>query len=698
VVSSLFPALLAGPMLRRVEASSAFIWVATSREFSIHADLFHITIGEEGDHYTKLATNSETKTVPLGKHLFIHLIEITPEIGLLPTNQLIGYNLFFENHEELYDLGDLGLLTKNVPENIIYGSLKYPSFIISEKEADQTSNFFFGSCRKPHGEGEDALAYGDRVIAENYHNIAKRPKALFLMGDQIYADDIPDPLFRPINLLGKELMGVGEDLASIDKRLASIPFSTSLNRVNGRNYTMNKLAKFTSKNAFNHLIEFGEYAAMYLFLWSPVLWELSRKHNLIESFDRLVEQGHIDVSFSKINMLRTLEVSQLKKRYSEQEKNMENFQSAIYKVRRLLANIPTYMIFDDHDITDDWNITSEWKETVRVAPFGKHVVANGLSAYWAFQGWGNQPEIFKGDFISRIENYFNSLQTGQMKKAHYDSWINMLWEHRPWYFVTPTTPKAVFLDTRTMREYENNSKNITLKSSDDEVNHPPQLVNDQEFKEISIKLEGSGWKKGEPLIIISPTPVIGFEFIENTVSKFSYPLKMLGARVETVLDVEAWKYNGKGLTHFFNQLSDWNPKPCMILSGDVHYSFSVNSSVLFSDGQPIKVKQITSSPLKNMSFPSLSTLLKLTASMGQILKQGQRLYRYCDSTYQIHNVERNDLPTNQYLWKEQISYDCMNSYSIMETENNLGFLSFSANQFENNFIMKENNQSASEDK
>jgi phosphodiesterase/alkaline phosphatase D-like protein len=29
------------------------------------------------------------------------------------------------------------------------------------------------------------------------------------------------------------------------------------------------------------------------------------------------------------------------------------------KVRRVLANIPTYMIFDDHDITDDWNITEE---------------------------------------------------------------------------------------------------------------------------------------------------------------------------------------------------------------------------------------------------------------------------------------------------------------------------------------------------
>jgi hypothetical protein len=32
--------------------------------------------------------------------------------------------------------------------------------------------------------------------------------------------------------------------------------------------------------------------------------------------------------------------------------------------RRVLANVPTYMVFDDHDVTDDWNLTRERREAV----------------------------------------------------------------------------------------------------------------------------------------------------------------------------------------------------------------------------------------------------------------------------------------------------------------------------------------------
>ncbi|HEY6669151.1 MAG TPA: hypothetical protein VI033_08365 [Candidatus Nitrosopolaris sp.] len=46
-----------------------------------------------------------------------------------------------------------------------------------------------------------------------------------------------------------------------------------------------------------------------------------------------------------------------------------------------MANIPTYMMFDDHDITDDRNITREWNERVKESDYGKQIVANGLAAF-----------------------------------------------------------------------------------------------------------------------------------------------------------------------------------------------------------------------------------------------------------------------------------------------------------------------------
>ena len=71
-------------------------------------------------------------------------------------------------------------------------------------------------------------------------------------------------------------------------------------------------------------------------------------------------------------------------------------------MRRVLANIPTYIICDNHEITDDWNITKDWYENVRISTCGKQIVANGLAAYWAFQAWENVPDSFNGSFVIYI--------------------------------------------------------------------------------------------------------------------------------------------------------------------------------------------------------------------------------------------------------------------------------------------------------
>ena len=93
------------------------------------------------------------------------------------------------------------------------------------------------------------------------------------MGDQIYADDVADPLFPVISKVSKELIGPGEQLELIDDRLKNEPFYTALNQINGRQYIMENFCQFTSSHANNHLMNFGEYAAMYLLSWSPELWK-----------------------------------------------------------------------------------------------------------------------------------------------------------------------------------------------------------------------------------------------------------------------------------------------------------------------------------------------------------------------------------------------------------------------------------------
>ncbi|MCM3389640.1 hypothetical protein M3649_16050 [Ureibacillus chungkukjangi] len=680
----LFPALLAGPMIRRLESSQVYIWVATSKEYAITAEVCEITSIAETDNYAKIASATDTNTIQFGENLFIHLIKITPDSNKFPTNQLIGYNLHFKNKKEYFDLEKLGLLTSNNPQSIVYDSLKYPTFFIPKKSSELSAKFLFGSCRKLHGEGEDMLAKGDQLLVDNSRDISNRPDALFLMGDQIYADDVADPIFYLISQFGKALMGVKEDLVTVDKRLAN--YQSALHKINARKDIIKDMASLSTRKGSNHLIEFGEFAAMYLLAWSPILWEIAREENLHESFDNAFEKGHFHLKLTRAtDKLKKLEKTQLQNRFTEQEKLINGCPTDTYKIRRLLANIPTYIIFDDHDITDDLNINADWKDKVTQSPLGKHIVANGLSAYFAFQGWGNEPQIFKDAFISGVKRYFKDLR-GRNTEASYKEWIALILEHQPWHFVAPTNPKAVFLDTRTLREYDDKPNTTIIEQLVIERAYPPQLVNEKEYKLITKQLQLSGWVEKDPLIIISPTPVIGFDLIEKAILQFLPTIEILGAHVQTIFDVEAWRYNGKGLTNFLNQLSEWNPSNTVVLSGDVHYSFSATANFTFSDEKEISVKQITASPLKNMSFKNFGTLMKITTALRQVLQQKEIIYRYCDLSYLIQDADKKSVRMEDFLWKEQLHYDQIEGKSIIETDNTLGFITFFEDTVENRFI------------
>ncbi|PYF08925.1 metallophosphoesterase family protein [Ureibacillus chungkukjangi] len=679
----LFPALLAGPMIRRLESSQVYIWVATSKDYEITAEVYEIISSEEADNYTKLASATDTSTIQFGKNLFIHLLKITPNSNKFPTNQIIGYNLHFQNKKEQFDLEMLGLLKNNNPQSIVYDSLKYPTFFIPEKSSEFSAKFLFGSCRKLHGEGEDLLAKGDQLLVDNSRDISNRPDALFLMGDQIYADDVADPIFYLINQFGKALMGVNEDLVTVDKRLAN--YSSALHKINARKDIIKDMASLSTRKGSNHLIEFGEFAAMYLLAWSPILWEIAQEGNLYESFDNGFEKGHFHLKLTRAtDKLKKLEKTQLQNRFTEQEKLINGCPTATYKIRRLLANIPTYMIFDDHDITDDLNINADWKEKVTQSPLGKHIVANGLAAFFAFQGWGNEPQVFKDAFIPGVKEYFKDLCGGNTE-ASYKEWIALIMEHQPWHFVAPTNPRAVFLDTRTLREYDDKPNTTIIEQLVKERAYPPQLVNEDEYKSITKQLQSSGWVERDPLIIISPTPVIGFDLIEKAILQFLPTIEILGAHVQTIFDVEAWRYNGKGLTNFLNQLSEWNPGNTVVLSGDVHYSFSATANFTFSDEKEMSVKQITASPLKNMSFKNFGTLMKITTALKQVLQQ-EFIYRFCDLSYLIQDTDKKSLPIEDFLWKEQLHYAQIEGKSIIETDNTLGEITFFEDRVENRFI------------
>lgn len=83
-------------------------------------------------------------------------------------------------------------------------------------------------------------------------------------------------------------------------------------------------------------------------------------------------------------------------RHLRQLRGLQLYFEGLPKVRRLLANVPTYMMFDDHEVTDDWNLFQVWVHDVQASPLGRACVRNGLLSYALFQAWGNDPLYFAG--------------------------------------------------------------------------------------------------------------------------------------------------------------------------------------------------------------------------------------------------------------------------------------------------------------
>lgn len=329
-------------------------------------------------------------------------------------------------------------------------------------------------------------------------------------------------------------------------------------------------------------------------------------------------------------------------------KNFDQPESLL-KVRRLLANIPTYMIFDDHDVTDDWNITGYWYDKVRSSPLGRRIISNALAAYWAFQGWGNDPGNFDSDMITSITEHLNNANNDTMRGEHYDL---MTWKHRGWGFSIATNPPIIVMDSRTQRQSDNPS-------------YPPQLMDRyaldwlrvewSKLKTCKINCHGNAGtiNKDTCPILVATTPVFGFSPIEHIVRfglwlisycKTKQCLKFMEKLEESWLisnfinkfDVEAWTSNLDGFTAFLDTvLHKMDIEQCVFLSGDVHYSFSEkclyrSGTSHFIAGKNLNFYQLTSSSLRNEPGNSQKTALNKLERIEEgrpLWQQIKRLFR-----------------------------------------------------------------------
>ena len=183
---------------------------------------------------------------------------------------------------------------------------------------------------------------------------------------------------------------------------------------------------FTTAHAGNHLISFAEVMAMYLLVWSPEPWAL------VSPTEPVTDPAEL-------------------KRYRAEHHAIDSFRETPPSAARALANVPVYMIFDDHDVTDDWNLSALWEKTAHEHPFSRRIIGNALLGYLLCQGWENQPENFTEviDQCSRLFNLDNNEE--ELDKTLQDELIDRLFHFGQWHYALPTSPKLIVLDTRTHR-------------------------------------------------------------------------------------------------------------------------------------------------------------------------------------------------------------------------------------------------------
>lgn len=544
------PAVLAGPLLRRLEPRRLVLWLVGSRELTLTLRL------QFAEQSLAIALDQgQCTVVPVGREAFIHLIDI-PLDDALPQDAVIDYDL----------LVDESPIAEWAP-HLLYGNAQRPSFVLHRR----IHQLVHGSCRKPHHPAADGLLCVDRLLADA--TLAEqRPALLMMSGDQVYADDVAGPMLRAIHaliarlgLFDEYLEGaVVDDSASLYGHRASYYHRADLLPALDSNQTLRerffggvKKPIFTSSTADNHLVTFAEVIAMYLLVWSPTPWGLITPQPPVLSAEE-------------------------RQRYAQEQVQIDRFRDGLPGVARVLAHLSTLMIFDDHDITDDWNLSAQWEQTAYSHPFSKRIIGNALLAYLLCQGWGNQPDVF-GELLSQTQALSTRVQANHLEASAQDELLETLLKFQQWHYVLPTTPALVVLDTRTRRW----RSEFTLKQ-------PSGLLDWEALSELQQALLDH-----PSAIIVSPAPVFGVKLIETVQKVFSwcgYPL---------LVDAENWMAHRGAAQVILNIFRhSRTPGNYVILSGDVHYSFVYEVLIRHRNAGP-RIWQITSSGIKNEFPPRL---------------------------------------------------------------------------------------------
>ncbi len=584
---STLPLILAGPILRRTEPQAVTVWLALKEPQKVTLRIYTRSEGKLIQQF-----EGTRHTVHLGNHLHITAVtaRATSSDESLNWGGLYYYDLFFQPDsqassldapvpETAAHLDTIGILnidpSKADPlHRLVYPEHPLPSFLLPPEDLNQL-RIVHGSCRKPHGIGREMLSALDTILEASTQHGAIRPQHLFLTGDQIYADDVAATLLFAVIDAGHFLLEGNEE-----EVLPIVHVPARDLAPGGRSDTVRNKAMFTTTTPHSHLLALAEYAAMYLFAWSDVLWpaDLPGAEEMWKAYPEVRPQP--------------TDRDKVESQYMDNLERLNEFRSALPQVRRALANIATYTICDDHEVTDDWYLDGTWCRQVLASPLGRRVIRNALVTYALFQAWGNTPEQFAGEngttFLNAIDAWRGNELDFRIKRIEgiiglpaSFSGIGELQRseqalHWHYSYCGPHY-QVIVIDTRTHRLYHSPGEFPGLLSPD----------------AMHTQVASTAREDADVTIITSATPVLGIDFVQSMQFWSRWRIKDNYA-----YDCEAWALEWGTFQHFLKTVSTM--KRVVFLSGDVHYAFG--TSLEYWDlhtNATARIVDYTSSPFCN---------------------------------------------------------------------------------------------------
>ena len=567
-----------------------------------------------------------------------------------------SYNVTFTPADAgpVRDLHSLGLLADRPEQPALgYQAGLLPSFATCPATIDDLV-LLHGSCNRIEaGGGPNLLFAVDEQIGEHREDGRKRPHQLWLSGDQVYSDEVAAVLSVGVNALGRELIGTDELIPlDVDGQVLGIPNRTANFPPGYRAKLMTEDGRLTTSEGASHLLGLTERLAMQLRLWSPDVWDRQAAGDIAlpevnavlpgkepPLLDALEDALHLTPAQigaaltwlpDHLERFTDQELDDARHEASDEAALVLAYTSRVGTVRRALANVATYMVFDDHDVTDDWNLCQLWQEQVLGNGLGRSVMRDGLAAFALLQGWGNNPVAFESgpgaellDAISRLFPANAPNGPDPSAAAAIDTLLGfngqpplMRWH----YTVDGAVHRVIVCDTRTRRGFTGR------------VSPPVQLPDTERGTQIPDGPLPAGF---EMLVVVLSQPVLdpvllgeltqgliagGAAALAGIDKKMREPDARAMAGLET-LDYEGWGARPAEIAKLLDRLATY--KRVMILSGDVHFSVSLGLS-FWRRGQGLvsTIGQFTSSALQYITYPEILLPLLGQSWINQLMGRG----------------------------------------------------------------------------